>query len=68
MDNEYAVLEPMLTSAESVTAPIPAELPGLVDNPLPLYISDMICDVLPLNYKQKRTVSIMLCGFMGNQP
>lgn len=47
MDNEYAVLEPMLASAESVTAPIPAELPGLVDNPLPLYISDMICDVLP---------------------
>src|SRR5712664_4899897 len=49
----------MLTSAKSATAPIPAELPRLVDNPSPLHISDMICDVLPLNYKQKRTISII---------
>ena len=54
-DNEYAVLEPVLTFAKSATAPIPAELHTLVDNPSALHISDAISDVLPLNNKQKRT-------------
>ena len=58
-DNEYAVLKPVLTFGESATAPIPAELPRLIDNPSTLDISDAISDVLPLNNKQKRTVSVI---------
>jgi hypothetical protein len=56
-DNEYGILEPVLTFGESATAPIPGELPRLVDNPSALDISDAISVILPLNNKQKRTGS-----------
>jgi hypothetical protein len=49
----------VLTFGGSATAPIPAELPRLVDNPSVLDISDGISNILPLNNKQKRTVSMI---------
>ena len=59
-DNEYAVLEPVLTLAELTTAPDMADLSARVgQNPSPLHISNLVSEALLLNTKQKRTVSML---------
>jgi hypothetical protein len=67
-DNEYAVLEPVLTFAESTTGLHAAGLAARVgQNPSPLHISDLITEVLPLNAKQKRTVSMIFYHVLRHQ-
>jgi hypothetical protein len=67
-DNDYAVLEPVLTFVESTTEPHAAGLAARVgQNPSPLHISDLITDVLPLNAKQKRTVSMIFYHVLRHQ-
>ena len=59
-DDEYAVLEPVLTFDESTTGPQIAGLAArLGQNPSPSSIANLICEVIPLNAKQKRTVCIV---------
>jgi Helitron helicase-like domain at N-terminus/PIF1-like helicase len=59
-DNEYAILEPTLTFSETTTEPIPANLRTLANqDPSPSQISDLVSRLLPLNWKQKRTVSMV---------
>ena len=56
-DDEYAVLEPVLTFDEPTTGPQIAGLAArLGQNPSPSSIANLICEVIPLNAKQKRTV------------
>src|SRR5579871_2826950 len=59
-DNEYAMLEPVLTFQEPITGPYMTDLAARVGrNPTPLHITHLISDILPLNSKQKRTVSMI---------
>ncbi|PVI01113.1 hypothetical protein DM02DRAFT_654769 [Periconia macrospinosa] len=56
--DEYAALEPVLTSAEPTTGPAnPSARVG--QNPSPLHTSDLISEALPLTTKQKRAVSML---------
>ena len=67
-DDEYAVLEPVLTFAESTTGPQVAALAARVgQNPSPLHISDLIAEALLLNAKQKRTVSMVFYHMLRHQ-
>ena len=67
-DDEYAMLEPVLTFAESTTVPHVASLAARVgQNPSPSHISDVITEVLPLNAKQKRTVSMIFYHALRHQ-
>jgi PIF1-like helicase len=59
-DDEYAVLEPILTFDESTSGP---QMEGLVarlgQNPSPSRLANLISEVIPLNAKQRRTVCIV---------
>src|SRR6266480_6100335 len=68
-DDEYAALEPVLTFTESTTGPhtIAALATRLSQNPSPLNITNLISEVMPLNTKQKRTVSMVFYHVMRNQ-
>jgi hypothetical protein len=59
-DDECAVLEPVLTFDESTTGPQIAGLAArLGQDPSPSSIANLICEVILLNAKQKRTVCIV---------
>jgi hypothetical protein len=61
-DNEYAILEPVLTFTEldSTTSPSVEELAAhLGQHPSALEITDVITKAIPLNAKQKRSVSML---------
>jgi len=59
-DNEYAVLEPVLTFAQSTMGRHTADLASrLGQDPSPSDVTHLITEVMPLNAKQKRTVSMI---------
>src|SRR6266480_1592251 len=68
-DDEYTALEPVLTFTESTTGPHTiAELAArLSQNPSPLNITNLISEVMPLNTKQKRTVSMVFYHMIRHQ-
>ena len=59
-DNEYAVLEPVLTFTDSTPEPHVTHLAArLGHNPRPSKIVDLITEIMTLNAKQRRTVTIV---------
>jgi hypothetical protein len=67
-DNEYAALEPVLTFQEPTLRPRMIDLTArLGRNPSPRHITHLISEVLPLNSKQKRTVSMIFYHALRHQ-
>ena len=57
MDNEYAILEPVLTFAKATIEPYIADLATRLDwDPSPPDVVHLITEVMPLNTKQKQTI------------
>ena len=68
-DDEYAALEPVLTFTESTAdQPYVAELAARWrQHPSPSSMANLIAEVVPLNAKQKRTVSMIFHHVMQHQ-